>query len=69
MIHKEILDYVRKECPATPVIIIGTRGDDLYLESARGLGAAYTLFKPVQFEELYSAVKGLLAEQQSHRSN
>lgn len=64
----EILDYVRKECPVTPVIIIGTPGDDLYLESARGLGAAYTLFKPVQFEELDSVVRGLLVEQQSNHS-
>jgi DNA-binding response OmpR family regulator len=64
----EIMGYVRKEHPGTPVVIIGESEEQLYLESARGLGAACTLCKPVSPDELTSAVKQLLAEHRIERS-
>jgi CheY-like chemotaxis protein len=57
----QTMDFIRKECPATPTIVISAPGNALYLESARGLGAARTFTKPLKLAELADAVSELLA--------
>jgi DNA-binding response OmpR family regulator len=64
----EIMGYIRKHYLQTPVIIIGTPDDELYLESARALGAAYTFHKPVRLAEFGRTVRGLLVENKSAQS-
>ena len=64
----EIMGYVRKQHPGMPVVIIGGPTDQLYLDSARELGAACTFSKPVRPDQLASAVRQLLVEHKSERS-
>ena len=63
----QTLDFIRKKCSKTPVIIISAPSNQLYLESALGLGASRAFYKPVQLEELAKAVKQLLAKAESPR--
>ncbi len=61
----QTLDFIRKECPTTPVIVMSAPSNQLYLESALGLGASRAFSKPILLEELAGAVKQLLAESES----
>ena len=58
----QTLDFIRKECSTTPVIVISAPSNQLYLESALGLGAARAFSKPIQLKEIAEAVNQLLSD-------
>ena len=58
----ETVRYVRKHQPHIKIIAISGLGNDLYLESVSGLGAARVFQKPLKLAELAEAVDELLSE-------
>ena len=58
----ETVRYVRKHHPHVKVIAISAPNNELYLESAAGLGAARVFQKPLKLTELAEAVEALLNE-------
>lgn len=58
----ETLRYVRKHLPHVKVVAISAPNNELYLESAAGLGAARTFQEPLKLAELAEAIDDLLNE-------
>lgn len=56
----ELLTYMRRNFPDTPVVMISAPDNELYLRTARGLGAARVLFKPFGMEEMSATVAELI---------
>ncbi|MFQ5806042.1 MAG: response regulator transcription factor [Phycisphaerae bacterium] len=54
----QIIGFVRKECPQTKTIVISAPGNELYLENARGLGAACFAYRETQRVIQRSATRG-----------
>jgi CheY-like chemotaxis protein len=52
----EVLLYARKHCPETRVLAISAQGNELFLKSAKALGACGVLSKPFTLEELGEVV-------------
>jgi CheY-like chemotaxis protein len=57
----EMICYLRKQRPGVKVIAISAPSNDLFLQSAAGLGAARTFEKPLKLSELAAAIDELLA--------
>ena len=60
----QIVEFVRRECPGTKAIVISVPGNELYLESAHGLGAGRAFVKPLNLEELASTIGELLSQRE-----
>lgn len=58
----ETICFVRKHQPAVKVIAISSPTNELFLESAVGLGASCILEKPLVLEELAATVERLLRQ-------
>lgn len=58
-----VLLRLRQEHPCLPVIAMTARRDSSYLETARTLGAAATLFKPFDLDELRRTLDAVHAGQ------
>ncbi len=58
----ETVRFLRKHQPQVKVIAISAPSNELYLESAAGLGASRTFQKPLKLAELAQAVETLLNE-------
>lgn len=56
----EVIMYLRKTRPELKVIAISAPGNQLFLESARALGASRVLEKPFALDDLAVAVDELL---------
>ena len=56
----EVIMFLKKQQPDVKVIAISAPGNELYLDTARGLGAARVFSKPFRIHELAGAVKELL---------
>ena len=52
----EVLLFARKHCPDTRVLVMSAPGNDLFLRSAKGLGAWRVLSKPFTLEEITQAI-------------
>jgi CheY-like chemotaxis protein len=63
----EVVIHVRKHHPNLPVIAISAPGSEMFLESARALGAARTFEKPFEVAHLCSAIDDLLNRASSSR--
>lgn len=61
----ETLCHVRRHYPDIPVIAISAPSNELFLESARGLGAAHTFEKPLCLRDVVGAVEETLRAQTS----
>ena len=53
----EVLLFVRQNYPATKVITISAPGNELFLKSAKGLGAWRVLSKPFTLQEMTDIVE------------
>lgn len=65
MPHKDGLEticFIRDQQPGVKVIAISAPSNELFLESATGLGAARAFEKPLDLAELADAVSALLPE-------
>lgn len=56
----EVIVHVKKQQPNVQVIAISAPGNQLFLDSARGLGAARAFVKPFELAEIARAVEELL---------
>lgn len=59
----ETITEIRRQAPDLPIIAMsggGSRGGELFLTLAEGLGASATLSKPIRQAELLAAVAGCL---------
>jgi DNA-binding response OmpR family regulator len=56
----ELLVHIRRNFPTLQVIIISAPDNELYMRTARGLGATRVLCKPFTIDEMSSAVAELL---------
>jgi CheY-like chemotaxis protein len=56
----ETIGDIRREYPHTPIIAISAPSNELYLESALGLGANRVFAKPLKLKDLVQAVQALL---------
>ena len=57
----ETILFLRKRCPGVKVIAISAPSNQLYLDNARGLGAARAFEKPLDLNVLATAVAELLS--------
>ncbi len=57
----EILGYVARHCPETPVVVLSAYASSQVLRQAGLLGAAALLQKPKPLKELEQVVSGLLS--------
>jgi two-component system response regulator (stage 0 sporulation protein F) len=57
----EVIMFLRKQRPETRVIAISAPGNQLFLDSAKALGAMRVLEKPFRLEEIAAAVGELLS--------
>ena len=64
----EVLLFTRKHCPDTRVLAISAPGNELFLRSAKGLGAWRVLSKPFALEEITQAIGQLPQAQAQPRS-
>ena len=72
MPHKdgiETICFLRKQQPQVKVIAISAPGNQLFLDSARQLGAAYTFTKPFKLADLAAAIEELLSRPPSEASD
>ena len=53
----EVLMFVHKKYPTTKVIAISAPGNDLFLKSAKGLGAWRVMRKPFTLQEITEVVE------------
>jgi CheY-like chemotaxis protein len=58
----ETICFLRLKQPNVKIIAISAPSNQLFLESARGLGAERVFTKPLRLAELAEAVQALLAE-------
>ncbi len=58
----ETILFLRKRRPGVKAIAISAPSNQLFLDSARGLGAARAFEKPLNLAELAAAVKDLLGD-------
>ena len=59
----ETLQEIKRDYPGTKVIVVsggGRSSPDMYLETAKGLGADATLGKPFEAKELLTTIKNIL---------
>ena len=56
----EVIIFLRKEHPNVKVIAVSAPGYDLFLRSAKGLGAARVFQKPFKLADITSAAEELL---------
>ena len=61
----ETINFIRKEQPDVKIIAISAPSNELYLESAEGLGAARVFAKPLNLAELAEAVAELVKHEAS----
>lgn len=59
----EVIMYLRKQQPNVKIIAISAVGNELFLQSARGLGASYVFTKPFELADIEHAVEELLRKQ------
>jgi CheY-like chemotaxis protein len=57
----EIILWLRRFAPGTPIVAVSGYADPLFLDNAAGLGACRTLSKPFRLEELLRIVAELLS--------
>lgn len=57
----EVLLFVRKHRPATRAVAISAPGNELFLKSAKGLGAWRVFQKPFTLEEIAEAIEEIPA--------
>lgn len=57
----EVICFLRQHQPSVKVIAISGYHDPLYLQSARGLGAARIFTKPLVLDDIANAVDSLLS--------
>ena len=53
----EVLQFVRRNCPDTRFVAISAPGHELFLESAKVLGACRVLSKPFTLRQITEAVE------------
>ncbi len=63
----EVIMFLRKEQPHVKVIAVSAPGNELYLTSAKGLGAARVFPKPFELADIASAAEELLLPSQPNR--
>lgn len=56
----EVIMFLKREQPDVKVIAISAPGNELYLNTARGLGAVRVFSKPFRLKDLAGAVKELI---------
>ncbi len=64
----EVIMFLKKEQPHVKIIAISVPGNELFLTSAKGLGAARVFQKPFELAEVASAAEELLLQSQVSRS-
>jgi len=57
----EVIMFLKKEQPQVKIIAVSAAGNELYLTSAKGLGAARVFAKPFELAEIATAAEELLA--------
>ncbi len=58
----EVIMFLRKEQPHVKIIAVSAPGNELYLSSAKGLGAARVFAKPFELADITDAAEELLLE-------
>lgn len=58
----ETITFLRRHHPEVKIIAISAPSNQLFLDSAKGLGAARVFAKPFRLEEIATAIEELLAE-------
>ncbi len=63
----EVIMFLKKEQPHVKVIAVSAPGNELYLTSAKGLGAARVFSKPFELADIAGAAEELLCSVQGER--
>ena len=63
----EVIMFLRRQQPHVKVIAVSAPGNELFLTSAKGLGAARVFQKPFELGDIASAAEELLLESQPDR--
>jgi len=64
----EVLRFLKAMAPSMPVILLTGHGSELAMTQGLRRGASLYLLKPVEFESLLEALKSLLAQSASFKT-